>query len=90
MIESFRSKGLKLFWEQGDSRRLSVSNERRVRQVLLALHAATKPEDLNLPGLKFHGLQGSPKRWAVSVTGNWRITWGWNGNALDVDLEDYH
>ena len=90
MIRSFRSKGLRLFWEAGDPRRLSVPNERRVRQVLLALQAATRPEDMNLPGLRFHVLHGSPKRWSVSVSGNWRVTWGWYEGATDVDLEDYH
>jgi proteic killer suppression protein len=28
---------------------------------------------------------------SVRVTGNWRITFGWEENdATDVDLEDYH
>lgn len=31
------------------------------------------------------------RRYAVSASGNWRITFGWTeGDALDVDLEDYH
>ncbi|OHC74067.1 MAG: plasmid maintenance system killer protein [Rhodospirillales bacterium RIFCSPLOWO2_12_FULL_58_28] len=90
MIRSFRNKGLRQFWNEGDSRRLSVRRDRRVRQILMALHAATQPDDLNLPGLRFHGLQGSPRRWSVAVTGNWRITWSWDDGAADVDLEDYH
>ena len=29
--------------------------------------------------------------YAVTVTGNWRITFKFNGeDAIDVDLEDYH
>jgi proteic killer suppression protein len=90
VIRSFLSKGLRLYWQSGDPRRLSVPNERRVRQILLALNAATRPEDLNLSGLRFHGLHGSPKRWAVSASGNWRITWAWAEGPVDVDLEDYH
>ena len=28
---------------------------------------------------------------AFYATGNWRITFGWDGaGAVDVDLEDYH
>ena len=28
---------------------------------------------------------------AVDASGNWRITFGWDGmDAIDVDLEDYH
>ena len=90
MIRSFRSKGLARFWHDGDRRRLAVANSARVRQVLLALHAATQPDDLNLPGLRFHGLRGRPKRWAVAVSGKWRITWAWENGPIDVDLEDYH
>ena len=30
-------------------------------------------------------------RYAVGADGNWRITFGWiEGDAIDVDLEDYH
>ena len=45
---------------------------------------------MNLPGLRFHGLHGRPKRWAVAVSGNWRITRAWEDGPIDVDLEDYH
>lgn len=90
MIRSFRNRGLKRYWDEGDGRRLSVTNQGRVRMILLALNAASRPEDLNLPGLRFHGLRGSPKRWSVAVSGNWRITWAWREGAVDVDLEDYH
>jgi toxin HigB-1 len=32
-----------------------------------------------------------PVRYAVDASGNWRITFGWiEGDALDMDLEDYH
>jgi proteic killer suppression protein len=56
------------------------------------LDAATVPEDLDLPGLGFHPLRGSRKgEFAVLITRNWRITFGWqDGDAIDVDLEDYH
>jgi toxin HigB-1 len=30
-------------------------------------------------------------RYAVDASGNWRITFGWSeGDATEVDLEDYH
>lgn len=91
MIRSFRSKALRLFAEKGDASKLSVPNTDRIRRILARLDASTKPEDMNLPGFRFHGLQGNPKRYAVSASGNWRITFGWDdGDAIDVDLEDYH
>jgi toxin HigB-1 len=57
-----------------------------------ALDDASRPEDMNLPGFRFHALVGRDKgRYAVTASGNWRITFGWiEGDAIDVDLEDYH
>jgi proteic killer suppression protein len=45
-----------------------------------------------LPGLKLHQLGGNRKgTWAVSVSGNWRITFQFVGKDADaVDDEDYH
>jgi proteic killer suppression protein len=46
---------------------------------------------MNIPGLRFHGLQGDPKRYAVDASGNYRITFGFEGeDAIAVDIEDYH
>jgi toxin HigB-1 len=92
MIRSFRSKSLQRFAEKGEARRLSVPNVDRVRRILSQLNAARVPGDLNLPGYRFHGLAGEMKgRFAVDASGNYRITFGWDGeDAIDVDLEDYH
>ena len=55
------------------------------------LEVAVRPEELNIAGFHFRGLKGSPPRWSVRVTANYRITFGWSGeNAIDVDFEDYH
>ena len=90
MIRSFRAKTLKTFFETGDRRGLSVPNVARVRRMLLVLDAASEPLQVNVPGYFFHALRGEC-RWSIRVTGNWRITFGWeNTDAIDVDLEDYH
>lgn len=92
MIRSFRSKGLRRYAETGDRSKLSVSNLRRLDQILERLDGAVEPQDMDLPGWRFHGLKGSMKgRYAVDASGNWRITFAWDGgDAVDVDLEDYH
>jgi toxin HigB-1 len=56
------------------------------------LDAVAKPEDMNIPGYKFHRLPGARQdTYAVAVTGNWRITFRFDSeDAIDVDLEDYH
>jgi toxin HigB-1 len=75
-----------------DGRRLSVQNTKRIANILRALDDASQPDDMNLPGFRFHALVGRDKgRYAVDASGNWRITFGWTeGDAIDVDLEDYH
>ena len=92
MIRSFRSKALKRFIEAGNTSKLSVRNVDRVTRILTQLDEATVPEEMNLAGWKFHPLKGRDKgRFSVWVTGNYRITFGWDGkDAVDVDLEDYH
>jgi proteic killer suppression protein len=92
LIRSFRSKALRRFAEQGDASKLSVQNLDRLRRIRSRLDAAMSPEDMNVPGLRFHALKRKYRgRYAVSVSGNWRITFVWaDGDAADVDLEDYH
>lgn len=90
VIRSFRSRALKRYFEAGDPSELSVPNVARVGRMLRALDAATRPEQVNLPGFYWHPLQGEA-RWTIRVTGNWRITFAWDGaDAVAVDLEDYH
>lgn len=92
MIASFRSRALKRYWERSETRRLPPVSVDRIRLILDRLNAAVEPSDLDLPGLGFHALKGSRKgEFAVFVTRNWRITFGWqDGDAVNVDLEDYH
>jgi toxin HigB-1 len=90
VIRSFRNRALRRYFEAGDPSGLSVPNVPRVGRILRALDAATRPEHVNLPGFCWHLLQGET-RWAIRVTGNWRITFAWDGgDAVAVDLEDYH
>jgi proteic killer suppression protein len=80
MIRSFRSKALQRFAASGDASRLSVRHHDRVRQILLVLDAAAAPEAMNMPGLRFHPLKGRDRgRVAVWVSGNWRITFAFDG-----------
>ena len=86
MIRSFRDKALQAYFETGQARRLSVRNVERIGRILRALDDATAPEQLNLPGYYLHVLRGE-RRWSIRVTGNWRITFGWDANdAIDVEF----
>jgi proteic killer suppression protein len=92
MIASFRSRVLARYWEQGEERRLPPAYRNRIAMILDRLEVAVRPDQMNVPGLRFHALTGNFKgRYAVSVSANWRITFAWSDkDAVDVDLEDYH
>lgn len=59
----------------------------------LVVHPLAEPvQDMNIPGLKLHQLKGDLAGfYAVSVSGNWRVIFRFeDGQAIDVDLIDYH
>ena len=92
MIRSYRDKALERFALTGNRKGLSVQKAERLARLLKALQAATRPRALDLPGLRFHALRGADKgRYAVWVSENWRLTFGWDGvDAVEADLEDSH
>jgi toxin HigB-1 len=92
VIRTFRHKGLQEFFRDDNARRLNRDHVQKISRLLDRLDASVKPQDMNLPGFGFHPLKGGRKgTYSVSVSGNWRITFRFDGeNAVDVDLEDYH
>lgn len=92
MIGSFKSKALKRFWTKGEARHLPDEHIDKITQILDLLDAAVTPEEMNIPGLCFHGLSGkSKRRYAVKVSANYRITFAFEGpDTIDINYEDYH
>lgn len=92
MIKSFRHKGLEDFFKSGSKAGIQPAHANRLRLQLGKLDTAKVPEDMGLPGWKLHPLTGDLKGcWAVSVNGNWRITFTFEGeDAVLVDYKDYH
>lgn len=92
MIKKFRHKGLERFFHHGDRSGLNAQHCERIGRLLDAMDAAETPEELNMPGFGLHQLTGNKKGyWSLKVSGNWRVTFLFeSGNALDVNLEDYH
>lgn len=92
MIKRFKPRGLEKFFLQGTRAGIQAAQAKRIRLILGRLHASQSAQDMGLPGLYLHELKG--KRggtWAVRVSGNWRITFRFEGvDAIDVDYEDYH
>lgn len=92
MIKSFRHRGLEKYFRRGTKAGIQAKHESRIRLILARLNASTSREDMDLPGLRLHELSGKRKgTWSVSVSGNWRITFKFDGEDAEVvDYEDYH
>ena len=56
-----------------------------------ALDNAERPRDMNIPGWRFHSLQGHKARYSVTVSAKYRLTFDWrDGNVHRVYFKDYH
>ncbi|HEX4158305.1 MAG TPA: type II toxin-antitoxin system RelE/ParE family toxin [Rhizomicrobium sp.] len=92
MLKTFRSKALADLWNRGATGKINARMHARIIRRLDRLNVATRPEEMNLPGLDFHALKGhKPTRYTVHVNGPWCITFSFaNGDAVDIDFEQYH
>ena len=92
VIQSFRHNALKRLFETGKAKGIPADMVKRLQIRLDFLNRATILDDVNLPGWNLHSLKGQRKaEYAITVTGNYRLTFRFeNGEARDVNLEDYH
>jgi proteic killer suppression protein len=92
MIMSFKHKGLETFFKTGKTSGIQGKHTKRLTLILGRLHASTAVNDMNLPGLFLHPLAGNRSDiWSVRVSGNWRVTFRFNGEHAEiVNYEDYH
>lgn len=92
-LRSFRHKGLRDLFLTGRSAGVRPDLRTRSLARLDALDTATELRQLDLPGFRLHPLKGGQAgRWAIAVSGPWRITFEWSedGDAHRVHLEQYH
>jgi toxin HigB-1 len=92
LIKSLKHRGLKRLYEKDDRSGIRPDLLDNVERILTLLDAATTPQALDLPSRRLHQLKGDKKGyWAVTVRANWRIIFKFEGgNAVDVELIDYH
>jgi len=92
MILSFKHKGLEQFFRTSRKSGIQAKHAKRLKLILGRLNASISPEDMKLPGLYLHSLSGDRADiWSVKVSGNWRITFRFNGEHAEiVNYEDYH
>ena len=92
MIKSWKHKGLRIFFQSGVTSGIQVKHQTKLKIILQLLDAATQPEDMELPGMRFHPLKGGLKgHYSVTINANWRVIFSFDGqDAILVDYLDYH
>ena len=92
MIKSFVHKGLQEFFETGTKKGIQAEHSAKLGRILDRLDASICARDMDLPGYRLHQLKGNLQDlWSVTVNGNWRITFYFEGqDAYLVDYQDYH
>lgn len=92
MIRTFRSKAPAALWSKGRTAKTDAKLHKRILIRFDRLNAANAPEQMNLSRFDFHAPKGFvPTRYTIHVNGPWCITFEFgSGDALRVDLEQYH
>ena len=92
MIKSFKHKGLEKFYKTGNTKGIQAIHAKKLKQLLSMLDATTTTDDLKLPSLRFHQLQGDKQNlYSITVQANWRLTFEFdNENVYILDYTDYH
>jgi proteic killer suppression protein len=92
MIRTFRHKGVQRFFETGSKAGIQTEHAPKLARQLALLNVAKAPDEMNVPGWSWHALKGDLNgHWAVKVSGNWRMTFAFEGeDAVLVDYQDYH
>ena len=93
MIKNFRGKDAQQVWSGEGVRRLSGDLQKVCRRKLRMLHNARSLEDLRIPpGNRLEMLRGDRRgQHSIRINDQWRICFVWNnGDALDVEIVDYH
>lgn len=94
MIETIKSKALRLLWEKGDGSKLPPMQVKKIKLILQIIDDLEEvPEDLaNLVSFRPHHLKGNLQGfWSLDVTGNYRIIFRFeNKTAFDLDYLDTH
>ena len=92
-IRTFAHAGLRRLYQRDQTKGLPTDAIDKLRKMLAFLQdMETADEVRTIPGWKAHRLRGDRAgTWALSVTGNWRLTFRVEDNELvEVNYEDYH
>jgi len=90
-IIRFKHKGLRELFNTGRTAKISDQHHEKAMLILDFLNSIGDISDC-AGQYEFHRLKGDrTDEWAMSVSGNYRITFKWNGHDVyDLRYEDYH
>ena len=93
MIKTFADKETQQVFIKGKSKRLPPDLIRRAIRRLEYIHWASDINDLRVPpSNRLHALKGNREgQYSISINDQWRIFFKFiDGDALDVEITDYH
>ena len=93
MIISFGSKETEKIWNGIVVKKPSIEIQQIGRRKLRMLHNSQNSTDLRIPpSNRLEKLAGNLKDfYSIRINNQWRIIFVWeNGNALNVEIVDYH
>jgi len=93
VIKTFADRHASELFVAGRSSRLPADIVRRARRKLEYIDLASCLEDLHVPpGNRLHKLAGDREgQYAIAINDRWRICFRFvDGDALDVEITDYH
>lgn len=92
MIKSFAHKGLEKFFLTGSKAGIQPAHADKLARQLAILHIARDAKEMDQPGWRLHRLTGRDAgRWSVWVNGNWRLTFRFIGEDVELlNYQDYH
>ncbi|MBE5229761.1 MAG: type II toxin-antitoxin system RelE/ParE family toxin [Microcystis aeruginosa PMC 728.11] len=93
MIQNFKDKEAQKVFERKHSRKLPLDIQQVALRKLRMLNRAETLQDLRVPPAnRLERLVGDREgQYSIRVNDQWRICFFWqNGDALDVEIVDYH
>lgn len=92
MIKSFKCKATEKLYNREFVKRFEPFARRALTRLRVLETAATLGTLAAVPGNHFKALKGSRKgQYSIRINDQWRICFKWEeGNALDVEIVDYH
>ena len=93
MIIGFKSKETEKKWNGNTSLKLPIDIQNTARKKLRILNNAQDLNDLRIPpNNRLESLKGNREGlYSIRINSQWRICFQWqNGNALNVEIVDYH